>query len=805
MNGESNTVAIIIALTILVLAIIGTVAVVLFVVRRIRSIFSRVFSRNGRRTSSKGADSHTTRNAKQPKRTQSSTLPKVLADDEIARETPSSDLPPSRSLPGFHEGAHPDMGRKARVGNAERSTGWIPGDGNARVGGRNIGGMVYVGRRPRRHPGGASDNGFIDLRMNVSRRGGDYDGKGMGYWPDYSSISDRSRATYLDWLSGGRSDTGYNVGYVFLYFYGLEKRVFVDRTDPRERVEIVNEVRRLLEIYGHNHSVRRYLGAFVDATGLLEIGDDLQPIFEHDGYEVPATILVALGRMAEGGESLTADWLLSWYLCHPETRLRTPAKRAVAEFRAYFRHLFDREFPNGLRLRVPKRRLKLVYHAASGNFEADLSEYLGAVPDVSSLSSPLSTAQTIADKAASALDRYSRYLGRNPEGRGTVEAHALLPEALWPLFPCPEKEELRTWVASQIETGGLVPVEDVIERLEGARPDKLGKRQLTGVADALARLGIGMAPDPRYALRQPRFGEPVVLFHLPGGIVTVESPSEAYRSAIVSLAVGTLVAHSDGRIDASEREHLAGQIDANSSVTEAERARLHANLSWMAVVPPDMSMLRSCLRNATESARSALGQLAVAAAGVDGKIDAEEIRMIERLYAAMNLERERIYTDLHALSSAPEPVTVRRADPASREFAIPSPPRETPAGSVALDAARVSAVMADTVRVSRVLGDIFADDGDDYDDEDVVEGPASDTEDRFVGLDAPHKAVAAVLITRHRWTEDEVAALADEHQLMAAGALETINEWAFGSLGDALVEQYDGYEVNGDLAQELMR
>ena len=277
---------------------------------------------------------------------------------------------------------------------------------------------------------------------------------------------------------------------------------------------------------------------------------------------------------------------------------------------------------------------------------------------------------------------------------------------------------------------------------------------LLSVADALARLGIGMAPDPRYALRQPQYGEPVVLFHLPGDIVTVESPSEAYRSAIVGLAVGTLVAHSDGRIDALEREHLAVQIDANHSVTEAERLRLHANLSWMAAVPPNMGMLRRRLRNATENTRSALGQLAVVAASTDGSIDPEEIRIIERLYAAMGLERERVYTDLHAFTSTPEPVTVRRADPTSREFAIPSPPLEMPAGTVTLDAARVSAVMADTVRVSQVLGDIFADD----EDEEAVDDHVPDTDNRFGGLDAPHRAVAAVLITRHQWTEEEVAA-----------------------------------------------
>ena len=694
-----------------------------------------------------------------------------------------------------------DRGTKTR--KPKRSDGWIPKHEIARVSGWDIGGMVYVGRGPRTHGSRNPHNALIDTSKRVSRNGGDYEGHGMHYWPNYSTIDPRSRATYLDWLSSGRSDTRYNVGYVFLYFYGLETRFFSDETDSQERADIIIEVRRLLNVYGQNQSIRRYLGTFIDATAMLDRSDKSQPLFEHDGYEIPANVMLALGRMAAKGEPLTSNWLLSWYLCHPDTRLRTPAKRALAEFKEYFRYLFDQEFPNGLKLRVPKRRLKLMYHAASGNFTTNLIENQGEVPDVSSLSSPLSTARAIADKATGGLDKYSRYLGRNPDGRGTIEAHALLPEAIWSLFPCPEKEELRTWVAGQVEAGGLVPVQDVIERLEGARPDKVGKRQLIGVADALARLGVGMAPDPRFALRQPRYGEPVVLFHLPEDTVTIESPSEAYRSAIVGLAVGTLVAHSDGRIDASEREHLALQIDANQSVTEAEHARLHANLCWMVAVPPDMSMLRNRLRNATERTRSALGQLAVVAAGADGTIDPEEIRTIEKLYTAMGLPRERVYTDLHALTSAPEPITVRRANLTPREFSVPSPPRETPAGTVSLDAARVSAVMADTVRVSQVLGDIFAD--DEHEDEEIAHDAVSDADTQFSGLDAQHRAVALVLITRRQWTEEEVAALADEHQLMVAGALETINEWAFESLGDALVEQYDGYEVNGDLAQELMR
>ena len=84
----------------------------------------------------------------------------------------------------------------------------------------------------------------------------------------------------------------------------------------------------------------------------------------------------------------------------------------------------------------------------------DLNRFLGEIPDISSLSKLLNVAKVLVDEATDALGKYSRFLGRNPEGRNSIEAHALLPECLWPLFPCTEMEDLRRWAEGIIESGG---------------------------------------------------------------------------------------------------------------------------------------------------------------------------------------------------------------------------------------------------------------------------------------------------------------------------------------------------------------
>ncbi len=268
-------------------------------------------------------------------------------------------------------------------------------------------------------------------RSLVADSGPDISGDGMPYWPRYSEISPSSRAAYLDWLATGHSDLRYGVGHVFLYFYGLERRFFIDSPGPQERRVIINEVDRLLQIYGNHRSVRRYFESFLDAArASLATDDELKPRFWTAGYELPLGLRVALGRRASDGLPLNADWALSWYCAHPDYTLRTAASRAFPEFQALFSIFFAERYPVGMKIPLPKRTLRAQYQAASSEFEVGLEEYIGALPDMSRITQPLNTTRSLVEEATDSLDKYSRFLGRNPNGRRTIEAHALLPERL---------------------------------------------------------------------------------------------------------------------------------------------------------------------------------------------------------------------------------------------------------------------------------------------------------------------------------------------------------------------------------------
>jgi tellurite resistance protein len=729
----------------------------------------------------------------------------ALAQLASSSETSESEDPPARAIPSMPVASVPassgvnSIPKASPIDPAKRHQGWLPKGQAISVGGRQLYGMIYVGVPPtlNRYGYGEKCRAYIDLSLPVSREGNDKAGTGMSYWPGYSGIAPECRATYLDWLSAGAVDGSYNPGYLFLYFYGLERRFFVEDPSFDEKCDLLDEARRLIVVFADNHSVRRYLGEFIEyaLAATTEI-TAIQPVFDNPGWDVPFSVKLAIGARLQKGENLGADWVLSWFLCHPEKNLRTSAKRCQDEFMALFRLRFDERFPLGLKVPKPRTALKANYQAASREFECSVTPNINgqSIPDISGVRKPIEIAQEIADAVMEDLEKFSRYLGRNPDGRGSIEAHALLPAALRHLFPSTALEGIRAWARAVVEAGGMVPVSEVLERLEGERPDQLGKRQLTGAADALARIGYGLAPDPRFALRSPTLDEPVVLFDLGAQVEQLEDVSTRYKAALMELALATFVAHADGTVSGAEKATLEAQVRSVDRLSDLEQKQLLANLIWFIAVPPDLALLRRKLKETGANQQSAIRAVLVAAAHADGIVSTEEVAGVEKIYRALGLDPNLVYSDLHAGEVSDAPMRVRAAQTSPPGEAIPA--MQSLPGK-RLDAARIASIRQDTDRVSAVLADIFSTEAP-VDDEAQKVAPSP-----LAGLDTKHTALIRELIIRPHWTEEDFAELTARHGLMVAGALETVNEWAFGVHDEALLEEYEGYDVSPDIADAL--
>ncbi len=724
---------------------------------------------------------------------------------EIIQQEYSPDEHPSfNSLePRGYRKSQPRKTLPKRKGRQKNSGGpptlrWIPKARSVRLAGRSLGGMIYVGPSSSvMHP--VVNVSAINPKLRIAARGLDFSKRGMSDPPNYEIASPASRVTYLDWLARGRSEKRCSIEYPLLYFSGLEYRLMVERTTSHERRQIVTEARRLLAVYGANPALGRPVKRFLAAVDYLFNASDIRPVFKPGKGKIPTPVLVGLGLQIARTQSLTADWLLSWLMCTSYKALRVPARRAFPEFKASFRVEFDRLFPLGMEVDVPHEEVRLTYQSPSRRFYVDIADVLGGIPDVSFDRKPPVIALELAHRSCKAIDKYSRYIGKRPQSRGKIEAHVYLPKELWSKISCSNRSELRNWTQQRVRAGGLTPFTDVITALQGHVPDKLRKLQIDNVSDVLAHFNVGMAPDPRHGGPKPKTGESVVLFKLAGNRADPKASTESFRYAFLGLIVGTMVAHAEGQNAGAKRTHLARQIGTNKTLNVAQRKILRAYLDLWSTSPPKLGLMRSELRKSRIDIRRTLGWVAIFTAQAGGDVSRAEIRVLEKLYTTLGLGSENVYNDLLRISSGPGPVTVRPARKGDRDVALPAPQIETNT-TFTLDSERVAAIIADTANASHILGEIFEDENAEQPD---TPGLESEGEGMLSGLDNSHRAIAIKLASRPEWTESEVSELASQYQLMVSGALETINEWAFERYGDLLVEEYDGYETNDDVAQQL--
>lgn len=682
--------------------------------------------------------------------------------------------------------------------------GWIPAGETVEVAGRRIGGMVYLGPLPGPTAYGPPSRGTIDPSLPVARLGDDREARDLPYWPNYAQVSPRARATYLDWLAGGREDAGIGVGYVFMFFYGLERRFFVDAPSRQEQDIIIAEVERLLALFGENWSVKSYLGRFLEAARPT-MGGEMTIGFTPDQRTgaLPLPFQIALSQMLARGETLGSDHVLAWYVHHPETSLRTAIRRVFPEFRAMFAQLFRARYPEGLKVSLPRKKLRPNYQAASGEFTLDLSDRFGDVRDLGTQRKPLDVAQALAEEACAALDRFSRLVGKDESLRGTLAGWLALPPAIRAEFPCPQGDVARAWGERAVEAGGLVSAAEMFQQLGAGEPENPGKREFTEAKAALAGLGLGLAPDPDHGIRRPKPDEPVALFRLPEPGRGLERASTGHGAAQLSILLGSFVAQADGQVREKERAVLGALIEM-AGLAAIEAAHLQASLTWALAVPSDLSLLTRRMKDAGTNVKRELGRLAIFLAAADGTIDPKEVAAVERLHRALGLDAVNIYAELHALAGPAEPVTVRPAEAGEQGRRIPAPPGpgEPIRPGLRLDRDRISAVMANTVHVSKVLGEIFAEDEPAVLPE-AEPAPEPDEAGSFEGLDPACRVFLEELLGRDHWPEEDFAALASRHRLMAGGAAEVLNDWAFERFGTALLEEYDGYEIDKDLARRL--
>lgn len=681
---------------------------------------------------------------------------------------------------------------------------WIPSGGSALVGDVTIpGGMVYVGTSLST-PQGGNDPCLIDPSKSVARQG-DYTEREMGYWPSYSEISPSSRRAYLNWLAGGRKDPEADVGYVFLFFYGLERRAIIDGAkDEAAQADwpvIAAELRRLLAIYGEkSHSFRRYASELLDWVSLASHPSKLyeKPVPAlTKTMELPIYIRLALGQAAVDGVPVPAHLALAWAKLEPNTYLRTPATRCPAQFEQLFAQKYADLFGSGMVLPRNRTKLKLVYRPASAGFRGyeEIKLTFKDTPDVTVLTAPIKKLQEVVEAATKPLESFSRMVGKNPDATTTLEALLQLPAPLWPEGAQKALQALK----ERMDEGMVVlPFQDLLGAL-GAKK-VFTKDKTASLIRTLESANVGFEPDVLNGAKAPKPEEHVVLFALPPS-EQLPRANGPYLAAALTLQLASAVASADGEFGIHEMGHLRKTVLSWQHLTPGQTRRLLAHLRLLMQAPASLTVLKKKFEPLDLPVKETIASFMATVAQSDGEVSPTEVKMLEKVYKALGVDPKRVFSDLHAVAAGTKPTAAAVAKVEGSGFK--------------LDPARIAALQRDTEKVSALLANIFTEPDEpaaaampeSAEVEPAIEGAESaetaEASSGLMGLDAAHTALARMMLSRPEWSREELLDVAADLDLMLDGALEHINEAAFDAHDMALFEGDDPVTVNTEIMNKV--
>ena len=673
---------------------------------------------------------------------------------------------------------------------------WIKSSESITINGQIVSnGNFYFGGKLSSLDGYGTEASLVDDSLNVENKPSSFEDESLGYWPKFISLTPKARGAYLSWLSGNRSDPETPLGYVFIYFYGLERRVTVDSikqaVDDTEFKSLFDEILRLKAIYGSSRSFSNYSIKLLEIMCILRPHIVSHPELKKAPQRDSLLFKYRLATTVNEEKPIPAELALAWIQFYPDYNLKKPARRCGYEFSQMFTRLYSKKYGDGIVFKSNKTRLKIEYHPASSSLRS-LSLPQQDLPDPSNLKAPLNKLIAIADECTAELDAYSRYLAKPDASQTDIEAILLLPDELSDFGATLGLGNFKKWADEAISTkNGLVDFKEFWTYTKLPLPAKINKKETELIQNLSQKAGYGIAPDTRYHHAKVSVDGKLVLFH--GGHGKYFKPSKAYSEMGMTLRLGAMVATIDSHVDQAELNLLTQLIDHDINLSLTEKKSLHVYLLWRLNTPSNITGLKARLDTLGKTEKAAVSRILVGVAMADGRIDTEEIKQLEKLYVLLGLDRALVTGDIHGMSSSK--AVLRPLSPQSESIM----PAST---GFQLNESILAIHESETKDVQSMLGAIFVE--DELVDESNTTAIVTTEIDEESRIDKQHYALFENLIRKDRWTREEVEVLCHDSGLMVSGALETINDWSFDKVDAAVLEEDgDAIYVDQEIVKEI--
>ena len=659
----------------------------------------------------------------------------------------------------------------------------------------------------------------------------------LGYWPNYSKLSAKCRGVYLDWLASGRNNTNIPIGYVFIYFSGLEYRIITEKesVSASEHIAIYKEVIRLFTVYGDNYSFAKYSSNFINYLralnpGLTEAYDEKYPISnKRVRLALAPNTEISVAKKILNNEPIDAELAWAWLKRCGSYNFKTPYDRLSNEFKWLFCIIYDREHPQGIEVRNNGSSLHMVYEPSNFALSKTLFPFR-SLPNPSTFIMPLRKLAGIAERCNKQLEPMSKYIGKKDASKNDLEAITLLPAEIFGSVVEDEGtivNSVKIWAEKTIENkNGIGSVKELYlyadqdffgdEALD-SKEKRLFQKSSRLLTELLELMQYGVAPDKRYHRQDMDRFEPIVLFRNHNSNGFVPSPEFSDAKSVVSLAA-VIAKTNQGKGDSTDAQPIDMHKTAASIVNSVKSHISIANEDLM----PLSAYALWCLINSNSNIKlspkkghfqvlandESTAEIIVNAAFSDNLFNKYRIEKADKVYGYLGVDRSGLSSLVHRLQTTGQPSNNATQRTGLDFEKLKQYESET------IDSANILNTVFQEEDSAAVVGHVPASTLDAK--ENAVEQPipSTDSSDEgrpdpdtghliVGGLDSAHSSLYSQLIKKETWAIETVEDMCKELGLMLSGAIETINDWSFDAINEAVIEEDDEIVIDHDSVEEL--
>jgi len=644
----------------------------------------------------------------------------------------------------------------------------------------------------------------IDVAQTFS--GGMVDPGRLSYWPRYVDLGVQQRRYYLRWLADGRRVVPAELGYAFLFFYGLERRALIDQADDLLIFEEVMRLRRLYRDSGQavSRSWDSYSSSFLWFLHVVRPDNFTIAHVQRltDDIEIPHEDHVAA---LQCWFAATKTWLPGWaaFLIAqslPDSARSVVQRRVAIQFKKLFMTRYAEQFGAGIELRCAKNERAYPYRSASAIFRSVSVNQINP----SGIRSQYKPLARIWNDCTDELKKLSTVVGKQGAREITVAAWEAMPVDLREGIDHPLIDKMCQLLGQADVVDGItiLPAGQLASALEIGNGITLTPAQGRRLCEIADQIGYSIEPDAHFTAKGYAADQSVAVL-----LKTTDEAVDAgrYLAATCMLHVGIVAALSDDRSKNTDLSPIMKNIESAFQLNEAEHRRLDALRVLASLRGPDLALIAKIAKGLNAERREAIGKLALAIVAADGVVTPSERKALRTCYTKLGFSRDEIDRVIHSVqeTSQDDPVTVAIGATSVPGETIPYPPVDKLDEGLRLDRAAIAAIMQDTNEVANLLAAAMSsseDHGDTITPSDVTavvatvaQAPdghehclAQVTAAADLSIPARYANFYDALIAQTKWSLKDAEALARAHGHMLSGAIEALNEWSTDKYGGQL-------------------